>query len=279
MAPGSRWKSSVNELSQGFDNVNKHIETLIKMDDMKKTVYSNPNTQVSVIVKSKKPKNQESWSSVLSEKQANSRPTALRKKATKKAIKADEVDSKKEATAQHHKFSSRTLQIFLKEMRLAMKHQNAKIQVEKILDDLEYVAANLDDPEQPLNTDSKSQQPNYDLSLHKAELKKSKSDNEVLKRNVLILENKVHDLENQLKVNEKKVSQYKNYVSELSSNGNEMMSLLRSKEDIDEKYASLEKSNLKLQKELSQERLKNSSLELKLKKVDFENSKLKKVVE
>ena len=292
MAPGSRWKSSVNELNQGFDNVRRHIDTLTKMDDMKKTVYSNPTTQVDIVVKSKKPKNQESWSSVLSsgnpEKQAtNSRP--LRKKATKKAIK-DQVDSKKQApvaqqqqqlAASQHKFSSRTLQIFLKEMRLALKHQNAKIQVEKILDDLEYVAANLD-PEQPLNNEGQGvKQPNYDLALHKAELKKSKSDNEVLKRNVLILENKVHELEHDLKANVKKVSQYKSYVSELSSNGNEMLNLLHSKakEDVDDKVASLEKSNFKLQKELSQERLKTSSLELKLKKVDFENSKLKKVIE
>ena len=292
MAPGSRWKSSVNDLNQGFDNVRRHIDTLTKMDDMKKTVYSNPTTQVDIVVKSKKPKNQESWSSILSsgnqEKQAsNSRP--LRKKATKKAIK-DQVDSKKQApvaqqqqqlAASQHKFSSRTLQIFLKEMRLALKQENAKIQVEKILDDLEYVAANLD-PEQPLNSEGQ-RQPNYDLSLHKAELKKSKSDNEVLKRNVLILENKVHELEHQLKANVKKVSQYKTYVSELSSNGNEMLNLLHSKaaskEDVDDKVASLEKSNFKLQKELSQERLKTSSLELKLKKVDFENSKLKKVIE
>ena len=289
MAPGSRWKSSVNDLNQGFDNVRRHIDTLTKMDDMKKTVYSNPTTQVDIVVKSKKPKNQESWSSILSsgnqEKQAsNSRP--LRKKATKKAIK-DQVDSKKQAqpvqqpSASQHKFSSRTLQIFLKEMRLALKQENAKIQVEKILDDLEYVAANLD-PEQPLNSEGQ-RQPNYDLSLHKAELKKSKSDNEVLKRNVLILENKVHELEHQLKANVKKVSQYKTYVSELSSNGNEMLNLLHSKaaskEDVDDKVASLEKSNFKLQKELSQERLKTSSLELKLKKVDFENSKLKKVIE
>jgi len=184
-------------------------------------------------------------------------------------------------SASQHKFSSRTLQIFLKEMRLALKQENAKIQVEKILDDLEYVAANLD-PEQPLNSEGQ-RQPNYDLSLHKAELKKSKSDNEVLKRNVLILENKVHELEHQLKANVKKVSQYKTYVSELSSNGNEMLNLLHSKaaskEDVDDKVASLEKSNFKLQKELSQERLKTSSLELKLKKVDFENSKLKKVIE
>ena len=59
MAPGSRWKSSVNDLNQGFDNVRRHIDTLVKMDDMKKTVYSNPTTQVDIVVKSKKPKNQE----------------------------------------------------------------------------------------------------------------------------------------------------------------------------------------------------------------------------
>ena len=44
-----------------------------------------------------------------------------------------------------HRFQSRTLNIFLKEMRSALKSENIP-EAYKILDDLEYVAKNLESP-------------------------------------------------------------------------------------------------------------------------------------
>ena len=40
-------------------------------------------------------------------------------------------------------FPNRTLQIFLKEMRLALKNKESREQVSNILDDLEHIATNL----------------------------------------------------------------------------------------------------------------------------------------
>ena len=287
MAPGPRWKSSVNELNEGFDNVRQHIDKLIAMDNMKKTVYSNPTTNVEVVVKTKKPRNDESWSSVLGQPKASTSSRPLRKKTTKKANAAaikDQVDSKTKALehqqpAVPHKFSSRTMQIFLKEMRLALKHQDGKNQIEKILDDLEFVAANLDPEPQNNEPNNTNYEAKYDLSQLKTELKKAKSDNDVLKRHVLKYENKVGEVESQLKSKDSKIAELNDAIAKFKSNGDQMLSLLSSRADIDEKCEQLERTNTKLQKELSTLKFNYSSLDLKNRNLEFENSKLKKVVE
>ena len=55
----------------------------------------------------------------------------------------DEVDDGPEMI--RHRFQNRTLKIFLKEMRLALTDQNL-MEAFKVLDDLEYVAHNLESP-------------------------------------------------------------------------------------------------------------------------------------
>jgi hypothetical protein len=103
----------------------------------------------------------------------------------------DEVDdsSKKEAAAKssggRHQFSNRTLQIFLREMRLALKSEDAEATLGKILDDLEFVAANLDHKEVEVQHQQRPREDKshlYDISLLKAEAKTVKADNQTLKR-------------------------------------------------------------------------------------------------
>lgn len=58
-------------------------------------------------------------------------------------VDGDEVDGGPDFV--QHRFQNRTLKIFLKEMRSALNGQNLN-EAFKILDDLEYVAHNLESP-------------------------------------------------------------------------------------------------------------------------------------
>ena len=61
-----KWKSSVKEVDSRINKAQGDINTLTKMDThLKKKIYSNPTTQVDVVIKSKRNKNQD-WSTMLS---------------------------------------------------------------------------------------------------------------------------------------------------------------------------------------------------------------------
>lgn len=268
MAPGAKWKSSVNEVNTNVDRVRKHLDTLIKMEDRKKQIYNNGNTKVEVLVKTKKP-NQD-WSSILSE--TDEKPKKVKKKTKK--ISHDTVDSTL-PSSKNHRFSQRTLQIFLREMRLALKHENPG-QLYKILDDLEYVAANLSEHEN-LNSSDKGND-KIDVAFFKTEAKKAKEDCALLKRTVHKLEKKIEIAESEDRAKNQQIAELKNAISKLSSNSNEMLNVLSAKADIEDKQKSIERALNKTQQELSAERFKNSQLELKNKASQMEIEKLKSII-
>ncbi len=286
MAPGSyKWKSSVKEVNEGVDKVRNQLDSLIKMDNLKKQIYANPNTKVEVLVKTKRP--QEDWSSILSEASETKpnlhrtkKPNAVRKKKKMTPPKAkknlDEVDHKnsvKSGGGAGHKFSKRTLQIFLKEMRLALKHEDSS-QLNKILEDLEYVAANLNQVEAaPEALEA------LDVALYKTEAKKAASDCEVLRRNVVKLEAKVAILNSESEAKELKIKELKAIIGRLTSNSNEMLGVLTSKADLEDKLRLVEIASNKKSQEISAEKFKNGQLELKLKASEIEIEKLRKIIQ
>lgn len=284
--PGPVWKASVKEVDSGINKVKKNLDNLIKIDNIRQEIYSNPNTKVEVLVKTRMPKDKD-WSSILSneERAAQKRPkkaerrfaqptksSQIKAKRTDDTKSVDEPDHKDQA----HKFSNRTLQIFLKEMRLALKHEDTKGQVAKILDDLEYVAANLDFERRPLQP---AQDQLFDVSLYKAEAKKAKSDNEVLKRSLQRLETKTSELEGQVKAKDTKINELKKLISNLTSNNKEMIDLLTSKANLEDHLQALEKANVRLQQDLTTEQRKYAFLESKSRSGETEINRLHKIIE
>ena len=70
MPPGSQWKSSVNEVKNKTDRLSKQIDKLAEVDNrFKKTMFANPNTKVTLEVKTRKP-DTNNWSSMLSDNTA-----------------------------------------------------------------------------------------------------------------------------------------------------------------------------------------------------------------
>ena len=70
MLPGSQWKSSVNEVKNKTDRLSKQIDKLAEVDNrFKKTMFANPNTKVTLEVKTRKP-DTNNWSSMLSDNTA-----------------------------------------------------------------------------------------------------------------------------------------------------------------------------------------------------------------
>ena len=167
MAMRESWKSKVSELNSGIDKAHGNIEALKKMDKhlmRKKEIYSNPNTKVEVTVKTKRSsKENQDWSTLLSDsnddQKVKKKSVPLNKKRFVQNTKAstaksktvtsrDQIDSKPIKSAKNEYenqqiFPNRTLQIFLKEMRLALKNKESREQVSNILDDLEHIATNL----------------------------------------------------------------------------------------------------------------------------------------
>ena len=173
-----KWKSSVNEVNSRINKAHGNINALTKMDThLKKEIYSNPTTKVDVVIRSKRGKNQD-WSTMLSESNEVEEPNkkkktapAVRQKRFAQDTKSSKVKSKggaglakkdpsKEVTSRpktnktdvdHEKtndldvkYPSRTLRIFLKEMRIAWENKEDRDQIPKILNDLEHIASKLD---------------------------------------------------------------------------------------------------------------------------------------
>ena len=283
-----KFKSSVQELDQDLDKALHQVHSLIKMDGIRKEIYSNANTKVDVVVKTKRPKESDNWSSMLSDHSGVNKPRVRKqtrhkkteppglarqrpKPATSKtaaAASTDEPDSTRHA----HKFSQRTLQIFLKEMRLALKQGQ---DVNKIIDDLEFVALNLNPKE---NVPAVAAEQLYDVAFYKAEAKKAKSDVELLKRNMYKLEKQMTEMEAENKEKETKIATLKSIMTKLTSHNNQVLATLDSKADLNEKLKTTEMANNKAMQQLSAEKFKNSQLELRLKTADNEIARLQKMI-
>jgi len=312
MPPGSQWKSSVNEVKNKTDRLSKQIDKLAEVDNrFKKTMFANPNTKVTLEVKTRKP-DTNNWSSMLSDNTADehhappqrkvshnlkkktlTKKPALSSKHSKTSTTAkktpmpsrDEPDVKlgsQVAVASQHRFSERTLQIFLKEMRLALKDDNHN-ELYKIIDDLEYVAANLNGsaPGNRVNPEHLLDIAFYKTTAQKSNenAKKAKDDCKVLERNVYKLEKKVEILEETDKSKDLKIKELKSVITRLSNNSNDMLGTLQAKADIDDKLKNLEKKLNLTQQQLSAEKFKNSQLDLKSKSANLEINKLRKSIE
>ena len=69
MAPGLKFKRSVKEISTGLDKAENCINKLNQADNhFKSKIFSDPNTKVDIIVKTRHPKRpSDDWSSILSD--------------------------------------------------------------------------------------------------------------------------------------------------------------------------------------------------------------------
>ena len=69
MAPGLKFKQSVKEISTGLDKAENCINKLNQADNhFKSKIFSDPNTKVDIIVKTRHPKRpSDDWSSILSD--------------------------------------------------------------------------------------------------------------------------------------------------------------------------------------------------------------------
>ena len=310
MMRNNRFKASVKELDSGIDKASSNIAKLQKMDGhLKKKIYQNENTKVEISVKTKRPQNsrENDWSSILSDSNASEhkivkKPTPSKKRfvqgttASKAKTKSgkDTVDqasklkaSKIQALASDPevggRFSNRTLQTFLKEMRFAIKHKENSEQISEILDDLEHVATNLnmEEPSAPpsvthfhgTNVKDLSKEQLLDLSLYKTESKKLKSDIEVLRRSVEKKEKKIQEMNNLLQAKDAELNRMKNAVDKLAENGKEMF---KQNASLEEQIQLFQNDNLALKRELYQERLKTSKFEMNFKAMEAERSRLQK---
>jgi hypothetical protein len=285
----------------------KLVNSKNEMDkNIRHEIYSNPNTKVEVLVKTRKSHNNKDWASMLSEADSDhhnlQRPqkkrlpkTKIEKnkkvshQGTKKIghVKADghdfntdEVDrGQKEAvmTSGGHKFSSRTLQIFLREMRLALKSEDPEAPLSKILTDLEFVAANLDQDQQKPPREDKSYL--YDNALLKAESKTVRADNHTLKGHVDKLESQQTGIESEIKAKDKKINDLKGIINRLTTNNNEMLGILTSKADIEDVLNAMKKANKKLQQDWNSEKMKTAKLEANLKMAESEIFRLHRIIE
>ena len=309
MMRNNRFKASVKELHSGIDKAQSNIGKLQKMDGhLHKKVFQNENTKVEVHVKTKRPQNskENDWSSILSDSNASEHKIVKKPALSKKrfvqsttASKAktrsgkDTVDQASKSKASKiqplasdpevaGRFSNRTLQTFLKEMRLAIKHKENREQISEILNDLEHVATNLN-LEEPYpasvahmhgsNVKDLSKEQLLDLSMYKTESKKLKSDIEVLRRNVEKKEKKIQEMDNILQAKDAELYQMKIAVDKLADNGNEMF---KQNASLEEQIKLLQNDNLSLKRELYQERLKNSKFEMNFKAMEAERSRIQK---
>jgi len=281
--------------------VNENFNEHVRVDNrMKQQIYSDPNTRVNVTVKTKRSKHpSEDWSSILSDNtdqhHAPHKKLPLKKKplpkktvtsknlhstAIKKTMPAkDEPDAtlKNQSTSSQHKFENRTLKIFLKEMRLAVKDENST-ELYKILDDLEYVAANLNGSDERVVTTVKPKDL-VDVALYKTEAKKAKDDCLVLKRNYLKLEKKVESLEGMIKSKDLEIKELNSVINPLKRNGNDMLRTLSAKANIEDKVKTMEKKLNVTQQQLAAEKFNNQQMELKCKSAEFEINRLRKMIQ
>jgi len=300
---------SVKRVNTGIGGKNENLNEYVQAENLikKQTIYSNPNTKVNVTVKTKRSKHPSGdWSSILSDISDMHHPTykkPMKKKplpkkmATSKNLHStamkNKIPSKDEPdttlknqvdTYTQHKFTDRTLQIFLKEMRLAMKHENSD-ELSKILSDLEHIAANLNGPDERA-VSSRNPEALIDVAFHKAEAKKAKEEAKnakddclVLKRNYLKLEEKVKSLEKVIKPKDLEIKELNSVINRLKKNGNDMLGTLTSKVDIEDKLKTMERTLNATQQELAAEKFKNQQMDLKCKSAEFEINKLRKIVQ
>ena len=153
----------------------------------------------------------------------------------------------------------------------------------KILDDLEFVAANLNGSDERVPA---IQEQLIDIAYHKTEAtkakddaKKAKDDNVVLKRNFYKLEKKVETLEETDKHKDAKIKELKSVITRLTNNSNNMLGVLSAKADIEDKLKGAEKSLNLAQQQLAAEKFKNSQLDLKCKSTEFRTSELMKIIQ
>ena len=140
-------------------------------------------------------------------------------------------------------------------------------QLYKILDDLEYVAANLNGSDERVVTTVKPKDL-VDVALYKTEAKKAKDDCLVLKRNYLKLEKKVESLEGMIKSKDLEIKELNSVINPLKRNGNDMLRTLSAKANIEDKVKTMEKKLNGTQQQLAAEKFTNQQMELKCKSAD-----------
>ena len=303
--PGStRWKSSVKEVSERADKFSQNLKKIqeIQKINQKQEIFNNGQTSIGITVKTKKPSSSKAnnWSSILSEnndtseaehfsrqklpqkrktKRDHSMPSNSKKLETKTSKTHDEIDAKlqnqENIPSGSHRFSQRTLQIFLKEMRLAIEHNDSK-QLGQILGDLEFVASNLE-PGQQIS--SLADESKIDVAFHKTEAKKAKEDCALLRRSVYKLEQRNQELVSNLETKECKIKELTSAVKKLTDNGNKMMRTLTSMADIEEKFKISDRAMKKAQQDLAAERFKISQMELKKRASELEIGKLRTMMQ
>ena len=264
--PGPLWKANVQQLDQRFDVVRERLDRLnsVEKADNKFKVYNNGNTMVEVSIKTKKPGKADTWNSILSQDEAE-KPKKKYTQATASSKAKSKAKSSPQKVAKTA-FPLRTLQVFLQEMRSALKTEaSSALTAHKILDDLDYVAANLNLGSDQFNR-LKSEHEG-----HQAEVKDLRTQLSKLNKQFAN-----YELDNAQK--DQKIADCKSVISRLTTNNNDMLALLTNKADVEESLKLAQSSISKLTKQLSQEQNMRFQAEQKLIKAQQETALLSEVI-
>eukprot|EP00095_Tigriopus_kingsejongensis_P011310 maker-scaffold14_size734282-snap-gene-6.30 protein:Tk11310 transcript:maker-scaffold14_size734282-snap-gene-6.30-mRNA-1 annotation:"family transcriptional regulator" len=204
----------------------------------------------------------EKWSQLLSDSQDSSKSPSIaslphfsqdtkssKSKLTKPRKSVDEGD------AIHGRFQSRTLQVFLNEMRAAINGQNDVKNVNKILDDLEYVALNIKPGKPPKSSPALPAQDVPKLPSPSGE-----------------------NLEDLLKVKNDQIQELKSMISRLTANNSDMLALLTQKVGLEDSLKVAKTANEELLRKLTTETKKSINLATKLSTAEQEIQRLRIVV-
>ena len=104
-------------------------------------------------------------------------------------------------------------------------------QLHDILDDLEYIGANLNSSNERIVNPVKPEHL-LDVAFYKTEAKKAKDDCVVIKRNYLKLEKKMESLEEMIKSKDLEIKEFNSVINQLRKNGNDMIGTLSAKANI-----------------------------------------------